>query len=122
MQLALGGLLFGLAIALGEANPPTQFNYDLTFTTIEGLTVPLEPIIAAVKTVGLLVGITGSFMLVVLPATGARRVADSANRAAPALCPLACCLRVEWWGIRYLPPKGPARESPKTCPPGYRHY
>ena len=63
LQLALGGLLFGLAIALGEVNPPTQFNYDLTFTTIEGLTVPLEPIIAAVKTVGLLVGITGSFML-----------------------------------------------------------
>lgn len=63
LQLALGGLLFGLAIALGEVNPPTQFNYDLTVTTIEGLTVPLEPIIAAAKTVGLLVGITASFML-----------------------------------------------------------
>lgn len=49
------GLLFGAAIALGEVNPPTHYNYDLTFTSIEGLSVPIEPVIGLLKTL-LLIG------------------------------------------------------------------
>lgn len=63
LQIALAGLFFGLAIALGEVNPPTHYTYELTVTTIEGLTVPLEPIIGTLKTLVLLAAIVGSFML-----------------------------------------------------------
>ncbi|MDO4898297.1 MAG: hypothetical protein Q3965_03215 [Rothia sp. (in: high G+C Gram-positive bacteria)] len=62
VHLVAAGLMFGFAIALGEVDPATQFNYDLTITTIEGLSVPIEPIAAVLKTLGLLVLMMGSFL------------------------------------------------------------
>lgn len=54
-HMPLTALLMALFIAMGETNPATHINYDLTITTIEGLHIPIEPFIMILKHLGLII-------------------------------------------------------------------